>query len=329
MRALICILSLLVLLGASSCAQPPESPPLAPTATSNLPFVPLPQGAVIEKAGSHQPHKIITTNLLGSLAPDDQPVEERVPDILARGRLIVGVDQSQNLISFRNTATGELQGFEVDIAKEIAQDIFGDPTKIEFRYVDSANWIYSLEANQIDIAIRTISITRERQDQVFFSTPYLKGSTRILVNKSSGIKGISALDSRPICVTNQSTGTHYARKLAPNSDLVVVRSSADCLIALQQNQASAVVTDDVILSGMSAQDPFTNIVGNALSSESYGIATAKPGHRHHTEGLIRQINATLERIYNDGTWQKHYNYWFGTYLPNQTPPATHYRTETP
>ncbi|AKK07004.1 amino acid ABC transporter substrate-binding protein [Corynebacterium mustelae] len=309
----------------SACAQPTPLP--APTPAPSLPYTPLPQGAVIEKAGTKAPRTIVDTELLGSLAPDDKTPEERVPHIIERGRLIVGVDQSQNLLSFRDTAAGELQGFEIDLAKEIARDIFGDPNHIEFRFVDSANWVASLESKTIDIAIRTISITRHRQDQVSFSTPYLAGNTRILTDKSSLIKEIGDLHGRTICVTNKSTGADIARRQAPTSDLLVVRNSADCLIALQQNQANAVITDDTILSGIAAQDPFTTIIGKSLNTDNYGIAIAKPGHRHHTDGLIRQVNATLERTYTDGTWQKTYNHWFGNYLPNQTPPATKYRTE--
>lgn len=309
----------------ASCTSAPQKPSLP--LEHDLPYVPLPQGAVIEKAGTHAPKKIQQTNLLGSLAPDDATAAQRVPEIIARGRIIVGVDQSQNLLSFRNTATDELQGFEIDLAREIARDIFNDPKKVEFRYVDSANWIEALEANQIDIAMRTASITRERQDQVFFSTPYFMGSTRMLVPSHSPIKEISNLAEQTICVTNNSTGAEQVRAQAPKSDLLVARSSADCLIALQQNQASAVVTDDVILSGMAAQDPFTSIVGKPLTTEHYGIAIAKPGVRHHTTGLIRQVNSTLERVFADGTWQRTYNHWLGVYLPHQTPPATNYRNE--
>ncbi|MDO5097433.1 MAG: transporter substrate-binding domain-containing protein [Corynebacterium sp.] len=309
----------------SACTHPTPGPTLMPN--TSLPYTPLPQGAVIEKAGAKKPRTVVDAELLGSLAPDDKTPEERVPHIIERGRLIVGVDQSQNLLSFRDTATGELQGFEIDLAKEIARDIFGDPNRIEFRYVDSANWVASLESKTIDIAMRTISITRHRQDQVSFSTPYLAGNTRILADKSSPIKEITDLAERTICVTDKSTGADVARRQAPTSDLLVVRNSADCLIALQQNQASAVITDDAILSGIAAQDPFTTIIGQSLNTDNYGIAIAKPGHRHHTDGLIRQVNDTLERTYTDGTWQKTYNNWFGNYLPNQTPPATKYRAE--
>ena len=322
-RQILCGILCAVLLTGCVNSHPKTTLPL----DDKLPYLPLTQGAVIEKACTHYPITIQTTYLLGSLAPDVATAAERVPEIIKRGRIIVGVDQSQNLLSFRNTATGELQGFEVDLAREIARDIFNDPHKVEFRYVDSANWIEALEAKQIDLAMRTAYITRERQDQVFFSTPYFTGSTRMLVANHSPIKEISNLAEETICVTNNSTGAEQARAQAPESDLLVVRSSADCLIALQQNRAAAVVTDDVILSGMAAQDPFTSIVGRPLSMEQYGIAVAKPGVRHNTEGLIRQVNSTLERVFADGTWQRTYNHWLGIYLPHQNPPATNYRDE--
>ena len=42
-----------------------------------------------------------------------------------RGRLIVGLDIGSNLFSFRDPITGEITGFDVDIAGEVARDIFG------------------------------------------------------------------------------------------------------------------------------------------------------------------------------------------------------------
>lgn len=156
----------------AACAEP-EAPVIAPPSrTPSSTPKPLVDSALPD---------VDTSNLLGSLRPNNNP--EGVRRIRERGRLVVGIDQSQNLLSFRNTATGELQGFEVDLAKEISRDIFGDPTKIDFRYVDAGTWIKALENNDVDLAIRSISITRGRQDQVFFSTPYFSGKTKLLTQK--------------------------------------------------------------------------------------------------------------------------------------------------
>ena len=74
----------------------------------------------------------------GSLRPDTDPrtgqevsPTRRVPTIVERGRLVVGVAQSLNQLGFRDPVTGELAGFEIDLAREIARDIFGDPNRID------------------------------------------------------------------------------------------------------------------------------------------------------------------------------------------------------
>ena len=64
-----------------------------------------------------------------------------------------------------------MTGFEVDMAREIAQDIFGDPNKVDFRFVNSGDAVYALESRQVDIVIRSMAITRKRQDQMTFSHP--------------------------------------------------------------------------------------------------------------------------------------------------------------
>ena len=54
------------------------------------------------------------------------PAGSTMAKILSRGRLIVGVDQNTYLFGFRNPATGEIEGFDIDIAREVAKAIFGD-----------------------------------------------------------------------------------------------------------------------------------------------------------------------------------------------------------
>lgn len=310
----------------AGCAPHVPSSPESVELSDPLPR-PMPEGATIEMAGSIPGKEVLNTGLLGSLRPDDAKPEERVPAIFQRGRIIVGVDQSENLLAFRNPQTGEIEGFEADLAREIARDIFGDPSRVEFRYVNASTWVRAIESKQVDMVIRAISITRSRQDQVFFSTPYLTGRTRLLVHTNSGISNIGDLAGKTACASNDSTGLERTRRNAPETNILVAQSTADCLVALQQGQVVATVSDDTILSGMASQDPFTQIVGPSIGVEDYGIAIGKPGQRHKTEGLIRQVNATLERIFADGTWYALYSHWFGAYLKPQFPPALRYRPE--
>ena len=62
----------------------------------------------------------------------------------------------------------------------------------------------------------------------------------------------------------------------------------DCLVLLQQGQVAAISTDDSILAGLAAQDPWTKIVGPRFSSEPYGLAISK----QHPD-FVRFVNAVL------------------------------------
>jgi polar amino acid transport system substrate-binding protein len=94
----------------------------------------------------------------------------------------------------------------------------------------------------------------------------------------------------------------------------------DCLVALQQGQADAASTDDVLLAGMVAQDPNLEIVGPRLEAEPYGIGINKS-----QDDLVRAVNASLERIRRDGTWEALYRKWLTALGPPPSPPEPKYR----
>lgn len=288
---------------------------------------PLPANSIFEPAGSVPASAISTEDLEGSLRPDDRKPEQRIQPIYNRKRIIVGVDQSHNLLSYRDTASGELRGFEVDLAHEIARDIFGDPSKVDFKYIEASDRENALNSGAVDIVIRTMTITAERQRQVEFSIPYLTTQTRMLVMKDSDITSMATTTGKTICASAGSTAVDRIRLEAPDANILATRGWGDCLMALQLHQVDAVVTDDTLLSGMVDQDPYTKIVGDPIATETYGVGIRKPDREYDSTGLVRQVNYTLERIRRDGTWQRMYNEWFADYLPNPTLPPIIYREE--
>ena len=297
---------------------------------------PLPPEARYEPADSRPPNLPNGEAAEPSSAPATGPAEDRIPDIVERERIIIGVDQSLNLLGFRDATTGELAGFEVALAQEIARDIFGDPDAVEFRYVDSTERIDALRTGRVDAIVRTMSVTPDRESSVDFSAPYLTARAGILVpaaEQDSGPAGdgdggddaapISTaedLNGRRVCVAADSTPEEIVRSEAPGAELLLVRSWSDCLVALQQHQADAVVSDDTILAGINDQDPATTIVRRGLSTENYAVGVAQDN-----AGLASQVNLTMERIRSDGTWQQLYDTWLGAFLPGGQQPSAPYR----
>ena len=260
-------------------------------------------------------------DVTASLRPfsDRAQADDAVATIKNRGRLIVGLDIGSNLFSFRDPITGEITGFDVDIAGEVARDIFGTPSQVEYRILSSADRITALQNNQVDIVVKTMSITCERKRLVNFSTVYLVANQRILAPRDSTISQAGDLSGKRVCAVKGTTSLQRIQQINPSPIVIGVVTWADCLVALQQRQVDAVSTDDSILAGLVAQDPYLRIVGPSMNEEPYGI-----GINRENTGLVRFVNGTLERIRRDGTWSTLYRKWLTVLGPPPAPPVPRY-----
>lgn len=319
-------------LALTSCAAP-EDAETRVSATIATPsptreMVPLPPGAQLDPAAG-PPEDPFTPRELdweGSVNPRGAGADATTPNvdrIRQRGRLIVGIDQSLYLLSFRDTASGQLQGLEVDLAQAIANDLFGsEDAQVDFRFVDSSARTEALNSGEVDVIIRTMSITPERSERVEFSTPYLTSRVRVMVPNDRGIDSITALKDHTVCIVDGTNLSRIARTYAPESDILRTRSWSDCLLATQQFRADAIVADDTILAGLSAQDPYATILPGSFASQYYGV-----GIKKGQDDLVRQVNRTLERMRNDGSWSALYDEWLGGSIAESSPPPLRYRKE--
>ncbi|MBE1581256.1 glutamate ABC transporter substrate-binding protein [Amycolatopsis roodepoortensis] len=240
--------------------------------------------------------------------------------IKEKGKLVAGVDQTTFLFGFRNPTSGQLEGFDIDMVNEIAKAIFGSAEgRVQFRAIPSKLREDVLEKKQVDIVVRTYSITCSRLKKVNFSTAYYQAGQRILVESGSKVANLSDLGGRRVCATKTSTSLTKIAADPSKPVPVSVDNWSDCLVMLQQKQVEAVSTDDVILAGMLAQDPTLKIVGSRFTEENYGIGIPK-----ENEDMVRFVNAVLENV-RGGAWQTSYAKWIGSKLEGGTPPPAQYK----
>lgn len=233
--------------------------------------------------------------------PGAMPPGSSMAAIVERGRLIVGVDQNQFLFGYRNPATGQLEGFDIDIAREIAMAIFGNPDSIELKVVGAADRETMLESGEVDLIARTFSISCARKEKVAFSSVYFYADQRILVSKGSEIFSGADLSGKKGCAVTGTTSLVKLAGLNPNLTVFGASQWPDCLVMLQQGQIDVIGTDYVVLAGLAAQDPNVEVVGPSISVEPYGIGVNK-----NNEDLVRFVNGVLARIRADGTWERLY-----------------------
>lgn len=261
-----------------------------------------------------------------SLTPGPLPEPGKMPPgttmeaIYKRGWLKVGLDIGSNLLSFRDPISGTIEGFDVDVAKELARAIFGDPERIEFRILNSDDRMNALKDSTVDVVVKTMSITCERLRDIAFSTVYYEASQRILTMRSSDINSVADLAGKRVCAARGTTSIARIQQRVPDAIVDTVSTWADCLVMVQQGQVDAVSTDDAILAGMAAQDPYVHVVGQGLGEEPYGIGINK-----NDEDLVRFTNGVLQKMREDGTWFDIYDRWLSILGPKYYPPQPSYR----
>jgi polar amino acid transport system substrate-binding protein len=255
-------------------------------------------------------------------APGHMPAGTFMREIQDRGRLIVGVDQNTLLLGYLNPFDGQIEGFDIDMLRQVAEAIFGNPGAIEFKAISSAQRIPVIQSQSVDIVADAMTINCERSRQVAFTTVYYNAGQRIMVPSDSPVRSIRDLAGKKVCATVGSTSIENIRRLAPSAIPYPVTLRTDCLVALQEGKVDAISTDDAILDGFQAQDPYTKIVGRSFSDEPYGMAIDKS----HPE-FVRFVNGVLAQMRSDGTWASIYEKWLGrvTHAPAPAPPQPHYR----
>ncbi len=260
-------------------------------------------------------------NPLASLAPNGLDTSgPSLQKIKQRGKLIAGVDQTTYLFGFRNPKTGKLEGFDIDLVNEIAKVIFGSSEgHVQYRAITSSQRENVLKEHQVDVVVRTYSITCARRKQVQFSSVYYVAGQKILVPKSSNAQSLTDLAGKRVCAAAKSTSLAKIATDPAKPVAVSVPNWSDCLVMLQQGQVDAVSTDDTILAGMAAQDPTVKVAGDPMTQENYGVGVPKD-----EEDLVRFVNAVLDKIRGDGTWASSYQNWVGARLGPANPPSPQY-----
>ncbi len=249
-----------------------------------------------------------------------QQAEQFPPDttmgrIQEAGEIKIGVKYDVPPFGFKNPQSGEVEGFDVDLGKAIADALGVEPNFIE---AISDNRIPFLEDGTVDLVLSTMTINQERDMEIDFSEPYYIANGRILVPQDSEIQGLADLAGNRVCTALGSTYEETLREQAPDATLRLVDSYSECLELLQNGAVDAVSTDDVILTGMIIQDDTLQLVEEEpLTTEPYG-AGIKDGDTEF-KGFV---DGVVEEYKTDGRWAEAYQKWVGQYTGEDQEPPT-------
>jgi polar amino acid transport system substrate-binding protein len=258
--------------------------------------------------------------------------------IKQRGYILVSTDPNYEPQSFLNTegtrpsdtkcpadalTTAEMQGFDVDVAKAIGDQLgvetcFATP---DWEVITAGNW-----ADKWDVSVGSMTITTSRQQILDFSVPYYFTPAVIAVRADSGITDLAGLEGQSLCV---GAATTYDQWLSgdraglglpdssiyadPPANVTVVPLSTDqecaqAIAAGREDFVGYVTSGTVVDANIAAGFPVVKL-GSPVYSEDLAAAFDKSSSLS-TATLKAEVDQLFNAMHEDGRLSELSNKWF-------------------
>lgn len=230
-----------------------------------------------------------------------------VAEVKKKGVLVLGTDPTFAPFEFKG-ADGQIQGFEIDIARAVAKDL---GVKLDIRAVGfGALMPQSVTSGRVDMAISAITITGERAKIVSFSDPYYRSAQVFIVKagnpKKFGWPWNTGMKGQTIGVQAGTTGQYVAGDLLkPKGAVIKVYDDfAAGLADVRAGRIAALIGDAPTVTDLQKRLPGQfQQAGQALVAEDYGMVFSK------NSDLAAAANKTLARLKASGEYQNLLNKW--------------------
>lgn len=237
--------------------------------------------------------------------------------VLARGTLIVGTGSDNAPWHFKDTS-GNLVGFDIDVAKIIAKGLFTDPTKVKFIDQTSDSRIPNVLTGKVDITCQFMTVTAARAQQVAFTIPYYREGIGLLMSNTGKYKDFAALKAAGSKVTISILQNTYAADLVhqalPEAKVDQYNDVALIYSAVNSGRADAAAADQSSVSWYITQDATKyHDSGYGWAPQSYSCAV-KPGDQVWLNFVNQALHEAMTGVEFDG-YAASFKKWFGVTLP--------------
>jgi polar amino acid transport system substrate-binding protein len=278
---------------------------------------------------------ILASLVLAACGPGAAKADNLLDAIKQRGYILVSTDPNYEPQSFLNTegkrasdtkcpadalTTAQMQGFDVDVAKAIGDDLgvetcFATPS---WDAITAGNWV-----DKWDISVGSMTITEDREKILDFSLPYYYTPAVIAVRADSGITDLAGLDGQALCA---GTATTYETWLnhgdlgstvnviaqAPaNITVVPLETDQECAQAItsgRQDFVGYVTSETVVDANIAAGMPVTKL-GSPVYYEKLAVAYDKKSSIP-SDSLRAEVDKLFTAMHSDGRLSKLSDQWF-------------------
>ena len=230
---------------------------------------------------------LIAAVLLGGCAKSDSGGPP------SSGVLRVGTEGTYAPFSFQDPATGQLAGYDVDVANAVGQKL-GE--KVEFVQTPWDSIFAALEANRFDVVANEVTITPERQSKYDLSEPYSVGEGVIITRANdNSITSLKDLKGKTAGASITSNWAQVSRDAG--ATVAPVEGFTQAITLLNQGRVDAVVNDSIAFHAYQAETDNQSVKISATIGDKseQGFAARK------NSGLLPELNRAIDELKADGT----------------------------
>jgi cystine transport system substrate-binding protein len=228
---------------------------------------------------------------------------ELLTKIEKEGKLLVGTEGTYPPFTFHDE-NGKLTGFDVEIATEVAKRL---GVKAEFLETQWDAMFAGLDAKRFDMVANQVGIKPEREEKYSFSRPYIT-STAVLIasEKSADIKGFEDLKGKKAA---QSMTSNYAEMARENGAVIVgVDGFNQAIELILSKRADVTINENLSFLDFKKAKPDAKV---KIIAESENASKSGLMFRKDSDTLVESVDAALEDMIADGTYDKISLKWFG------------------
>jgi len=196
----------------------------------------------------------LTILLLTLAAIPGQGTARDLQEVLNTGTLRVGVASFPPWAA--RAGNGELIGFEVDVAKQLAADM---GVKAALSVYDVERLVPALEAGEIDLIAAGLTITPERALHVNFSQPYADTGIALATNleRTANVTDLATLDNEAysIAAVEGTVAVQLVRRLLPRAKVAVFPSAEAASSALVAGAVHGYLEDEPVPTFLALDNP--------------------------------------------------------------------------
>lgn len=247
--------------------------------------------------------------------------DDHLARVCEAGKLVVSTDPAYPPQSSLNPDTGEYEGFDIDVAKEIAARLgveveFTDPT---FDAVVAGNW-----SGRWDVSVGSVTVTEERKSVLDFTQPYYFTPAQLAAQADSDIESVDDLAGKVVCVGEATTYLDWiegsltlpeeAGDVASVPDgmtSTTLPTDIDCAEAWRSGRSDfeGWLTALPTAQGAIDEDYPVKLVGDPVFFEPLAVAFDKSVE--DGDSLVAAVDEIIGAMHDDGTLTTLSEQWYG------------------